>query len=293
MRYPKILSYFFITVLFQLNIFATTLLTYNTYDRDDRVDLMLSFDTPYNGKIFLKKSGDDFIITLDNIHFNKKITKNINSPIISQIEINSQKKSINIIFKTKKKINIIASKTTDGFGLRLRATLSSIQAETISSQKNSIKQNKSQSFNSLPLDKTSYTNSRYYTIILVLLIMLLALWLLKKKISKPASGSNWLFKNNINENEVKILYTKAIDTKNSVLVLSYMNKRYLVLTGSSNQLLDKFSSNDDIGDDDKEFEEMFAKNRQKLDEFLKVGNDKLSSYADKASLDLTTEENIR
>ena len=64
MRYPKILSYFFITVLFQLNIFATTLLTYNTYDRDDRVDLMLSFDTPYNGKIFLKKSGDDFIIHL-------------------------------------------------------------------------------------------------------------------------------------------------------------------------------------------------------------------------------------
>ena len=116
------------------------------------------------------------------------------------------------------------------------------------------------------------------------------LWIIKKKIANPSSSKNWLFKNDINENEVKILYRKQIDPKNSVLVLSYLDKKYLILTGSSNQLLDKFSSDDIALEDDDEFEQMFAKNRQKLDEFLKVGNDKLSSYRDKASLDLSTKE---
>lgn len=289
MTYPKILKYFFIIFLLHLNIFATTLLTYNTYDRDDRVDLMLSFDTPYNGKVFLKKDGHNFTITLKNILFNKKITKNINSPIISSIEIIPQKTDINIILKSKKEINIIASKTTDGFGLRLRAMISGATLKKTSFQKKSMKNDNTKAFGSLPLDKTGYADSKYYMVILVLFLLLIVLWIVKKRITKPTNEKNWLFKNSVNENEVKILYRKTIDAKNSVLVLSYMDKRYLVLTGSSNQLLDKFSSNNaPINDDDKEFEEMFAKNRQKLDEFLKVGNDKLSSYADKASLDLTT-----
>jgi flagellar biogenesis protein FliO len=254
---------------------------------------MLSFDTPYNGKVFLKKDGHDFIITLNNIHFNKKITKNINSPIISGIEIIPKKTDINIILKSKKEINIIASKTTDGFGLRLRAMISNRIPQKTSFQKNTLKNSDIKAFDSLPLDKKGYTDSRYYMVILVLFLLLIVLWIVKKRLFKPAAEKNWLFKNSVNENEVKILYRKAIDAKNSVLVLSYMDKRYLVLTGSSNQLLDKFSSDNESIDDDKEFEEMFAKNRKKLDEFLKVGNDKLSSYADKASLDLTTADDLK
>ena len=34
---------------------ASNLLTYNIYERSDRVDVMLSFDAPYEGKIFQKK----------------------------------------------------------------------------------------------------------------------------------------------------------------------------------------------------------------------------------------------
>ena len=271
----------------QLNLMATTLLTYNTYDRDDRVDIMLSFDTPYDGKLFLKKIDGGFNITLNNINFNKEVTKNINSPIVSQVRITPIKKGINIILKTKNDIHIIASKTTDGFGLRLRAKT------TQSLQKSSTMKNKpvSNSLSSLPLDKTSYTDSRYYMVILVLVLLLVILWIVKKRVTKPvSSGKSWLFKNDINENEVKIVYRKQIDPKNSVLVLSYMDKKYLVLTGSSNQLLDKFSSDNTALEDDGEFEQMFARNRQKLDEFLKVGNDKLSNYRDKASLDLSTKE---
>lgn len=282
----KTVKFIFILLLLHLNLFATTLLTYNTYDRDDRVDIMLSFDTPYNGKIFLKKIDGGYNVTLNNISFNKEITKNINSPIITQIHIIPEKKGINITLKTKKNIHLIASKTTDGFGLRLRAkTTSNLSKSTTVKNKPT-----TNSFNTLPLDKSGYNESRYYMVILVLVVLLLILWVVKKRVIKPNSSKSWLFKNNINENEVKIVYKKQIDPKNSVLVLSYMDKKYLVLTGSSNQLLDRFSSDNSTIESDEEFEQMFARNRQKLDEFLKVGDDKLSSYRDKASLDLSTKE---
>ena len=281
----KIVEFFIIILILQINLSATTLLTYNTYDRDDRVDIMLSFDTPYNGKIFLKKIDSGFKITLNNINYNKEISKNINSPIIYQMQIIPAKKSINIILKTKQNIHIIASKTTDGFGLRLRAKITQPLQKTTYTKKPIVK-----NFNALPLDKTNYADSRYYVVILILLTLLILLWVIKKKITNPSSNKNWLFKNSINENEVKILYRKQIDPKNSVLVLSYLDKKYLILTGSSNQLLDKFSNDNIAIESDDEFEQMFAKNRQKLDEFLKVGNDKLSNYRDKASLDLSTKE---
>ena len=281
----KIVKFFILAMILQINLSATTLLTYNTYDRDDRVDIMLSFDTPYNGKIFLKKIDNGFKITLNDINFNKEVSKNINSSIIYQMQIIPANKSINIILKTKKNIHIIASKTTDGFGLRLRVKTTQPLQKTILTKNQVVK-----NFNAFPLDKTSYDNSRYYIVILILLLLLILLWLIKKKVSNPNSSKNWLFKNDINENEVKILYRKQIDPKNSVLVLSYLDKKYLVLTGSSNQLLDKFSSDNTNIENDDEFEQIFAKNRQKLDEFLKVGNDKLSNYRDKASLDLSTKE---
>jgi len=287
LNFSKIVRFLLIIFALKINLLATTLLTYNTYDRDDRVDIMLSFDTPYNGKIFLKKVANGFNITLNNINFNKEVIKNINSPIVNQIRITPAEKNINILIKTKKSINIIASKTTDGFGLRLRAKVSSSMPKTTASKSKPTTDN---SFNSLPLDKTGYGNSRYYMVILILVLLLIILWIIKKRVSKPSSDKNWLFKNYVNANEVKILYRKQIDPKNSVLVLSCMGKKYLILTGSSNQLLDKFTSDNSTDESDDDFEQMFAKNRQKLDEFLKVGDDKISSYRDKASLDLSTKE---
>ncbi len=38
-----------------LPLFAVELISYNIYDRNDRVDLMLSFDSAYGGKISQKK----------------------------------------------------------------------------------------------------------------------------------------------------------------------------------------------------------------------------------------------
>ncbi len=276
-------------LLLCISLFSTTLLTYNTYDREDRVDIMLSFDTPYNGKIFLKKDGNTFSIILNNIFFNKTVTKNINSPILEQMKIVPQDKNIKIILISKKKINIIASKTTDGFGLRLRALPQNSAKKQNFNIASSSKEQNSILDKSIKTDSSYYGDLRYYAVIVILLFLLAVLWLVKKRVG-VASSQKWLFGNNsIKSDEVKILYRKPIDTKNSVLLLSYKNRKYLILTGSSNQLLDKFNSEDvPVSDesDDEEFKKIFAQNRQKLDEFLRVGNDNLSTYRDKASQDL-------
>ncbi len=277
------LKFFLFIIFIQINIFATTLLTYNTYDRDDRIDLMLSFDTPYSGKIYLKKEKDNFIITLNNINFNKIITKNINSKIVEEIKIMPIKRNIEVILKSKKNIGIVASKTTDGFGLRIRAKL--LQVTKINNN-TPLLHNKNFKTN-LNMDTNNYGESRYYIVLIILAILVLILLFVKKKASNQTMG-NWLFKGGAKNIDIKILYTKAIDSKNSVVVLEYQNRKYLILTGSSNQLLDKFATDGTVEESQEEdFEKIFAKNREKLDDFLKVGNDKLSNYRDKAGLDIT------
>ena len=275
------IKHIFFLFFIQIGLFATTLLTYNTYDRDDRVDLMLSFDTPYSGKIFLKKESKNYIITIDNVIFNKTVTKNINSKILQEIQIVPNKKNLQIIFKTDKDIGIIASKTTDGFGLRIRATMLNVANKNRFEQ--AVKQNQKQSIQN---DTYQYGNGRYYAVLAILLILILFLFYIKRKTTKQLP-SNWLFKNSKDKNDIKILYRKMIDNKNSAIILEFKNVKYLILTGSSNQLLDKFIDDKpvDDGDSDEDFEKIFAKNREKLDEFLKVGNDKLSDYREKVSQD--------
>jgi len=242
---------------------------------------MLSFDTPYRGKVFLQKKKDTFIITLNDVSFNKIITKNINSKIVNKIKIIPNKKNINIFLKSKEDIAIIASKTTDGFGLRIRAKILTTKAKNV---KTSVLDNKK--FNTdLKMDTKNYGENRYYIVLAILALLVFILLFIKKKASKQTTR-NWLFKGKSKNININILYSKAIDGKNSVVVLEYLDRKYLILTGSSNQLLDKFTTDDTIKEEE-DFEQIFAKNREKLDEFLKVGDDKLSSYRDKVSLDLT------
>ena len=56
----KLLLILFIPLL--LN--ASKILSYNVYDRTDRVDVMITFDTPYEGKIRQNTSPSKIIIKL-------------------------------------------------------------------------------------------------------------------------------------------------------------------------------------------------------------------------------------
>ena len=72
---------------------------------------------------------------------------------------------------------------------------------------------------------------------------------------------------------MKVLIQKPIDTKNKVVLFEYQNRKYLMLIGTTNVLLDVFV--DDIS---------IPKNEAQFDEFLKLNKkfDNIQKYIQNA-----------
>ena len=69
-------------LFFTTQIFASNLLAYNIYERNDRVDIMLSFDAPYEGNIFQKREKNTTSLILNSLNYDQSDSKDINSKII-------------------------------------------------------------------------------------------------------------------------------------------------------------------------------------------------------------------
>ena len=282
------MRYLFMILSFFIFAHATNLLTYNIYERSDRVDIMLSFDSPYTERIFQKKSDDATILTLKNLNFSDDITKSINSKIVKELKIESLQNSTLITLKSDKKIGIIASKTVDGFGLRIRAKLtqtpavSTLKTPTVSKTTLTDKKTKRLSGqNGVQIDY------RYYLVLFVLFVLMIVLYIVKRKVAGGKALDHWLLKPTSAKESATILFQKPIDTKNKIVLLEFANTKYLIVSGNSNLLLDKFPK--EKVKSQSEFEEVFEQNRKKLDDFLKLKEKKFDTYKDKASQDLISE----
>lgn len=264
---------------------ASNLLTYNVYERSDRVDVMLSFDAPHEGSISQKNDTTSITLTINDLGYDKMIEKSINSGIIQELAIVPEKNNtLKVVLKSDKRISVVASKTVDGFGLRIRSSI--MQAPTQSSEAVTT---------ALPTSTTSATDfvdTRYIIVIVVLLLLLVLMFWIKKRLGiqtiKPAKansgGKSWLFNPKTGgQQEVTLLHKKQIDNQNSVVLFEYGSIRYLVMTGNSNVLLEKFQ-NGEVKDDN-DFEKVFEENRRRLDDYLKLQDTKLNTYKNKASAD--------
>lgn len=265
---------------------ASNLLTYNVYERSDRVDIMLSFDAPHEGSISQKSDATTITLTINDLGYDKMIEKSISSNIIQELTIIPEKNNtLKVVLKSDKKVSVVASKTVDGFGLRIRSSI--MQAPT---------QNSDAVTTSLPTASSSsadFLDTRYILVIIVLLaLIVLMLWIkkrlgiqtLKPMSAKGGNGKSWLFNPKTGtQQEVNVLHKKQIDNQNSVVLFEYGTIRYLVMTGNSNLLLEKFQ-NGEVKDDN-DFEKVFEENRRRLDDYLKIQDTKLSTYKSKASAD--------
>lgn len=265
---------------------ASNLLTYNVYERSDRIDIMLSFDSPHEGTIAQKNDPSSITLTISDLAYDKLIEKSLNSSIIQELSIIPENGSIKVILKSDKKIGVTASKTVDGFGLRIRGTtLQSTAQQQTSSQTASVP------------TQSAYTeaiDTRYIMVIGVLFILLVVLFWVKRKMGSravaPANGKSWLFssKSGVSQ-EVTLLHKKPLDNQNSVVLFEYGNTRYLVIAGNTNVLLEKFQNGE--VKDNSDFEKVFEENRRKLDDYLKLQDTKLNTYKNKASGDYASSNN--
>lgn len=269
-----------IILAFGIFAFASNLLTYNIYERSDRVDIMLSFDAPYEGKIFQKKSEHSIVLTLESLSFEQNIDKNINSQILQKLNINPVKNNTIITLTSDKEIQINASKTIDDFGLRIRIKSPDIiSKEQIKTSKNIL---------AIPAKKEAQNsiNTRYISVMAVLLALVILLFVFKKIVFSNKNSKmpmSWLFKNSSENHLVNILHQKQIDNQNKIMLLEYQSRKYLVIIGTSNILLDQFGQ--DSIQTKGEFEAFFDQNKQRLNDYLSKRYTPLDNYKAKITQD--------
>lgn len=265
--------------------FAVSLLSYNVYERTDRVDIMLSFDAPYQGQIYSKRENNTTSLILAELSFNETIHKQINSQIINELSISPIKSSISISLSSNEPIVLSASKTTDGFGLRIRATSkqASTQAKPVTTAQTQITE---QASSTIAQEKDEdFIGWRYMVVIGFLCIMLIGLLVFKKYILNGGNGSMlskrsaFLDKLEL-KHGVETIYERALDGQNKVVLLEHNSHQYLVLVGSTNILLDRFGKDIDSEDD---FSAVFEQNRNRISAMLAQRKNSLDSYKDKIS----------
>jgi hypothetical protein len=272
---------YLLVLLLPFSLYASKILSYNIYDRTDRVDVMLTFDTPYTGRIKQSKTANKIIIKLQNASIESPKIKKLSSDFLKSITLTPMNNETQIIANVPTShVKLIASKTADGYGLRLRFTTQQTNENKIEHQ--SISQNTN---SSLPTKKGDEFSQSYYIVIFILVVGIAILFYIRKKMptkdtaKKQATKTNtknspWLFQQNntqeqtasTNSQEVSIRFQKALDANNSVVMLDFAKESYLVLMGNGNILLDKFHDNQPVSQ--QEFESVLQERHQELEAFL-------------------------
>ena len=283
-------------LLLPLFLNASKILSYNVYDRTDRVDVMITFDTPYEGKIKQNTTPSKITIKLEDTSIESTKTKKLSSKFLHSLNIVPLSGYTQIVAQVPSSTKLKASKTSDSYGLRLRFTniVSSKNNSSSTKETKLFSTPKASSSSKLPTKQTEDISQSYYIVIAILLIGIALLFVLKNKINttnKPGKSNSWLFKvaqdaKNNAQDDVSIRFQKNIDEKNSVVMLDFIGQSYLVLMGTNNILLDKFTDNKPVTQDD--FDTILQNRHQELDEFLKEGETKIEKdpmqiYKEKAA----------
>lgn len=276
---------------------ASKILSYNIYDRTDRVDVMITFDTPYNGVIKQSNSNSIITIKLENASIESSKIKQLSSKYIRSITITPMEEYTQIVAEIPPSVALQASKTSDSYGLRLRFAAPEILPQTNVEQRSEVSKDE---FASLPTKKGDDLSQSYYIVISILILGIGILFYIKKRVALPQTKqkqASWLFQENSSEEEEKkeftaptsqsnvtIRFQKALNSDNSVVMLDYGEQSYLVLMGKSNILLDKFSDNKPTNQS--EFETILQNRHKELDNFLNNDDDykeSLRIYKEKAA----------
>ena len=305
-------------LLFFVALWGSNLSTYNIYERSDRVDIMLSFDAPYSGAILQERKDGAIILLFKDLQNDQNIEKSVNSSILQELLFEPRGQNLALVIKSDAQVAVSASKTTDGFGLRIRVTpenvANSAAATSLSPQETreniteatnlSGDQNASNltspaqgaglnlgaqsgDVNFMTQGMSDMIDYRYYSVLGVLALLLVALLFVKAKLKnkqktiKTKRENGWFEKVKSDEG-VEIIYEKPLNDTNKVVLFQHLDRRYLVLTGTSNVLLDKFGEEKMTSEQD--FQSFFEENQKKLNAYIE-NRQTLDAYKDKASID--------
>lgn len=282
-------------------LFGSKILSYNIYDRHDHVDVMLTFDTPYEGVLRQNRQGDIITIKLEEASIDTPLTKTFTSEFLQKLTISPNADQIQIVANVPANVTLQASKTSDSYGLRLRFN-SPVNSPMISGATTQDAIGSS----AIPTKKGNEFEQSYYVVIGILVVGIAILFWLKQGIAKktlrmrdepktpwsfntekksnPILASTASLASSLGSGGVQIRFQKTLDPSHSVAMLDFGTQSYLVLLGNNTILLDKFQDNIPISQN--EFETMLKSKHQELDGFFQLGtvqDESFDSYKEKAS----------
>jgi flagellar biogenesis protein FliO len=229
-------------LLFVSLIYAANLIDVNFFEANKKLDILFSLDSKFDGKI-IKLDSNKYLIK--NINSDREFEKNFDNFFIRSIIITPHKDGILLEIISNEKYNISIALTPDGYGIRVRI-------------KSLIENINSNRLPSMPKEHFSFV--RYFIVVAILIILAIILLYIKKR------GLN--SKVPALKNDMRVLSQKFIDAKNKVVLFEYQNKKYLMLVGNTNLLLDVFDENFKAPKNEVEFDEMLKINN-KLSEIEK------------------------
>ena len=198
---------------------------------------MLSFGTKFDSKISQESNGNTIKIKLHNATYSSKVTKSYSNALVKTLQIIPSSNMLEIVLDNDQPFNVSASKTIDGYGLRIRVTNNQTPAEELTSP--AVPQTQTE-----PEEKpkiSAYQDvdySSYYLVMGVLVIIVIGLFAFKKWFENK--DNSWLKKSG--GDDVIIHFQKQIDLKTKIVMIEYEGMKYLTLVGESNTVIDKFPS---------------------------------------------------
>ena len=222
-------------LLLAIFLYGANLIDVNFFKEKDKLDILFSLDNKFEGKI-IKVADNKYLIK--NIQSSNDIEKNFNNFFLNSIIIIPEKNAILLEIDSNKKYNVNVALTPDGYGIRFR--IKNLKPKSVISKPN------------MPTAE-GFSFIRYFIVVAILIILaIILLYLKKKSFAKLPSLKN----------DMKVLSQKFIDAKNKVVLFEYQNKRYLMLIGNTNILLDSFDENFKIPENEVEFDEMLKLNNK-------------------------------
>lgn len=211
------------TLFCALPLCAVNLLRYDIHpsEHNESVNITLSFDGAYNGKVEEKRDKEAVLLTLNGVSYAKEESKAINSPLITGILLtpNARENKVIIGLRASNDALINTKAINDNTGLMIRAL--DKNAPT-SSNGLFFKQEPQQNSFEGKFDYTSYI------LIMVLLCVLLgALWWLSRSVKRGR-----------NTKEFRVLFQRPLDRQNKFVVLEFGSKHFVMILGTSNVLLE-------------------------------------------------------
>lgn len=215
------------TLFCALPLCAVNLLRYDIHpsEHNESVNITLSFDGAYNGKVEEKRDKEAVLLTLNGVSYAKEESKAINSPLIKGILLTPKARENKVIIglQASNDALINTKAINDNTGLMIRAL-----DKNAPTNSNGLffKKEPQQNFDS----KFDYTS---YILIMVLLCVLLGtLWWLSRSVKRGR-----------NTKEFRVLFQRPLDRQNKFVVLEFGSKHFVMILGTSNVLLETIDKN--------------------------------------------------